>query len=311
VSLAILRRSEMDLQTCLTRLGANTLKSQLEETEYTCALASWPRGIESLIVNGILEDYEPLLDILWASAIRLQYSESALSLLQCKIDVTVADWDEACYSWQQESNDGADMAERARRSQVFDILAHRLSASRHNLPSSSKKLGSDESIWKWPSPYHTSDLSLLAAQSAWKAGFRDLNSTLHGVPPLWTILDRWKPDALVFLWLSDHGADSTWTHPTLLTTPGHKIARLTADTIKMSSVDLSLLIYEQRDDCTCYCSLKGCFMIGCAVSTMHGRYYRRSRRAQSRLDMDELGHTPRFDLRKAITYAYLLLPNLR
>jgi hypothetical protein len=273
----------MDLQTCLTSLGANALKSQLKKSEYAYALGSWPRGIELLISDGIVKDSEPPLDILWTSAIELRSSGSALSLLQCKTGVTVEDWYEACHSWPQWSNEQADMAERARRSQVFDILAHRLSASPHNSASSFKKPGIKEPISKWPSPYHTPDLFLLAAQSAWKAGFRDLNSILHGVPPLWTILNRWKPDWLVFRWLVDHGADPTWTHPTLLTTPGHKIARSTADKIRMGSVDLSLLIYEQRDDCTCYCSPKGCFMIGCAVSTMHGRYYRRSRRAQSHL----------------------------
>jgi hypothetical protein len=245
------------------------LKSQLEKTEYTCVLASWPRGIESLIVNGILKDSEPLLDILWASAIRLEYSESALSLLQCKIDVTVADWHEACYSWQQESNDGADMAERARRSQVFDILAHRLLASPYYSASSFKKPGTKEPMSKWSSPYHTSDLSLLAAQSAWKAGFRDLNLIPHGVPPLWTILDPWEPDWSVFRWLLDHGADSTWTHPTLFTTPGHRIARLVLGRFGLDNAMMSLIISEQRDNCTCHCSRNGCFMIGCAVSTIN------------------------------------------
>jgi hypothetical protein len=273
----------MDLQTCLTRLGANTSKSQLEKTEYTCALASWPRGIESLIVNDILKDSEPLLDILWTSAIGLRSSGSALSLLQCKTGVTVEDWYEACHSWPQWSNDEADKAERARRSQVFDILAHRLLASPHNSASSFKKPGTKEPMSKWSSPYHTSDLSLLAAQSAWKAGFRDLNSTPHGVPPLWTILHQRVHNSSVFWWLVDHGADPTWIHPTLLTTPGHKVARCGTCEIRMGSADMSLIVSEQRDNCGCHCSRNGCFVIGCAVSTMNGIYYRPFRRTQSHL----------------------------
>jgi hypothetical protein len=274
----------MDLQTCLTSLGANTLKSQLEKSEYAYALGSWPQGIELLISDGIVKDSEPLLDILWTSAIGLRSSGSALFLLQCKTGVTVEDWYEACHSWPQWSNDEADKAERARRSQVFDILAHRLSASGHNLPSSSKKLGSDETIVERPLVYHTgNNLSVLAAESAWKAGFRDLNSMRHEVPPLWTILDTLVLDWSVFRWLLDHGADPTWTHPTLLTTPGHRIARRVAYEIRMGSADMSLIVSEQRDNCGCHCSRNGCFVIGCAVSTMNGRRYRLVRRTQSHL----------------------------
>jgi hypothetical protein len=229
--------------------------------------------IELLISDGIVKDSEPLLDILWASAVRLGNSESALSLLQCKTGVTVEDWYKACYSWAQWSNDKADKAERARRSQVFDILAHRLSTSPHNSASSFKKPGTKEPISKWPSPYHTPDLSLLAAQSAWKAGFRDLNLIPHGVPPLWTILDCWVPDWSVFRWLVDHGADPTWTHPTLFATPGHRLARFATDEIEFANANLSLIVSKQRDSCTCHCSRNGCFMIGCAVSQMNKATY--------------------------------------
>jgi hypothetical protein len=270
----------MDLQTCLTRLGANTSKSQLEKTEYTCALASWPRGIESLIVNDILKDSEPLLDILWTSAIRLEYSESVLSLLQCKTGVIVEDWYEACHSWPQWSNDEADNAERARRSQVFDILAHRISVSSDNFSSSPKKPGSHDVMVERPFLYHTDyHLSVLAVESAWKAGFRDLNSVHHGVPPLWTISNHLVHNWSVFWWLVDHGADTTWIHPTLLTTPGHNMARCRATEIEKVSAYMSLIVSEQRDNCTCYCSLKGCFMIGCAVSQMNKTDYP-SRRGQ-------------------------------
>jgi hypothetical protein len=263
----------MDLQTCLTSLGANTLKSQLEKSEYAYALGSWPQGIELLISDGIVKDSEPLLDILWASAVRLGNSESALSLLQCKTGVTVEDWYKACYSWTQWSNDKADKAERARRSQIFDTLAHRLLASGHNLAASARESGNKETIAKWPPLYRTPYLSLLSVESAWKAGFRDFNSIPHGVPPLWTILDPWQPFWSLFRWLLDHGADPTWTHPTLLTTPGHKMARCWATEIEKVSAYISLIVSEQRDNCTCYCSLKGCFMIGCAVSQMNKAIY--------------------------------------
>jgi hypothetical protein len=280
----------MDLQTCLTSLGANTLKSQLEKSEYAYALGSWPQGIELLISDGIVKESEPLLDILWTSAIGLTSSGSALSLLQCKTGVTVEDWYRACMSWPQWSNDGADMAERARRSQVFDILARRLLASPHNSASSFKKPGTKEPTSKWSSPYYTFDLSLLAAQSAWKAGFRDLSSIRHGILPLWIIVGPWTSNWSVFKWLVDHGADTTWIHPTLLTTPGHKMARCRAPGIEKVSAYMSLIVSEQRDNCTCYCSLKGCFMIGCAVSQMNKTDYPsrrgqddRFRKTQSRL----------------------------
>jgi hypothetical protein len=273
----------MDLQTCLTSLGANALKSQLKKSEYAYALGSWPRGIELLISDGIVKDSEPLLDILWTSAIGFTSSRSALSLLQCKTGVTVEDWYEACHSWPQWSNDEVDKAERARRSQVFDILAHRLSASGHNLAARAQESENKETIARWPPLYHTFDLSLLSAESAWKAGFRDLSSIRHGIPPLWIIMGSWISDWSVIKWLVDHGADTTWVHPTLFTTPGHKMARCRAPEIKKVSAYMSLIVSEQRDKCTCYCSLKGCFMIGCAVSTMNGRYYRGFRRTRSHL----------------------------
>jgi hypothetical protein len=161
------------------------------------------------------------------------------------------------------------MAERARRSQIFDTLAHRLSASGHNLAARAQESENKETIAGWPPLYHTSDLSLLSAESAWKADFRDLSSIRHGIPPLWIIMGSWISDWSVIKWLVDHGADTTWIHPTLLTTPGHKMARCRAPEIEKVSAYMSLVVSEQRDKCTCYCSLKGCFMIGCAVSQMN------------------------------------------
>jgi hypothetical protein len=263
----------MDLQTCLTSLGANALKSQLKKSEYAYALGSWPRGIELLISDGIVKESEPLLDILWTSAIGLKCSGSALFLLQCKTGVTVEDWYQACISWRQCSNDLADMVERARRSQIFDALAHRLSASGHNLAARAQESGNKETIARWPPLYHTSSLSLLSAESAWKAGFRDLSPIRHGIPPLWIIMGPWISDWSVFKWLLDHGADTTWIHPTLLTTPGHKVARCRATEIEKVSAYMNLIVSEQRDNCTCHCSLKGCFMIGCAVSQMNKAIY--------------------------------------
>ncbi|KAF1835678.1 hypothetical protein BDW02DRAFT_277285 [Decorospora gaudefroyi] len=146
-------------------------------------------------------------------------------------------------------------------------------------------------IMKRPSLYHTQNLSLVAAEIAWAAGHRDLNSTnWSGDPdiddtmfygtPLWLVsimefqntrsASRWSASK----WLLDRGADPAWTHLVFLTTPAHSLAHYLArypfPLRSPGTFDevTSLLTAAHRDRCVCFCSDRGrgCHVIGSAVA---------------------------------------------
>jgi hypothetical protein len=94
----------------------------------------------------------------------------------------------ACNVWPQESNEHADMVEKARRSQVFDALADRVfKALSLRLSEEGDTRASDamEEWWR----FYSLVTSVLATESAWKAGFRALNSTHSTLcdPPLFGV----------------------------------------------------------------------------------------------------------------------------
>lgn len=137
-------------------------------------------------------------------------------------------------------------------------------------------------------PYHSSELNILGAESAWKAGYRDLNTIQwyegrnnaeNSVgTPLWifSLLDL-APDSPnhekdVIRWLLTHGADPFWTHPQFLTTPAHNLVRQAvyafaekSNVTQLSNFE-SFMCSQVRDCCACFCSKSGCCCIGCAIS---------------------------------------------
>jgi hypothetical protein len=138
--------------------------------------------------------------------------------------------------------------------------------------------------------YHTRDLNIWAAESAWISGHRDLNTCAaegskdpnprrnsHTGTPLWLIsstIDEptWQPKSSTFYYLLEHGAEAFWIHPLYLTTPFHILARQ-ASRIRacdgharpLKDAD-DLFLKDQTDECDCYCSRKGCYAIGSALS---------------------------------------------
>jgi hypothetical protein len=180
------------LQDCVAKSGTSVLKSQLEGSEYTYALASWPRGLELLIGSGSAEEAKALSDVIWQSALAILDPGSLRLLLTHRTEIHVGDWYDVCRGWSHLSNEDTDSAERAQRSKVFNALTYRLSlcgdlASVVQEPEVNEiKVQSEE----WSLVYYIDELSVLAAESAWTAGFRNLNSTRSRVPPLWTILFR-------------------------------------------------------------------------------------------------------------------------
>jgi hypothetical protein len=175
--------------------------------------------------------------------------------------------------------------------EIFWTLARRLAPFKPNRPGL---------LHSYPAtmlfPYHTHDLSGVAAEAAWAAGYDDLQSAqytshvsgseLYGAP-LWLAVTTstlcHAEDVHTFengraettRWLLDHGADLTWTHPIFCTTSAHALARdvctCTIETNRRPGFKAvydirDILDLEQIDACICHCSSNGCTTIGCATS---------------------------------------------
>jgi hypothetical protein len=83
--------------------------------------------------------------------------------------------------------------------------------------------------------------------------------------PLWSCVNcstLWSGirDIDVVDWMMDQGADPFWIHPTHLTTPAHTLCRMTR-----GNTTNAILVLKHRDNCSCFCSPGGCFVIGCAL----------------------------------------------
>ena len=83
---------------------------------------------------------------------------------------------------------------------------------------------------------------------------------------------RWS----IYKWLLDRGADSTWIHPVLLTTPGHNLASQTVEMITALDpcaaleVTKCFLTSSQRDNCMYLYShgAQGCHAIASTVARL-------------------------------------------
>lgn len=213
-------------------------------------------------------------------------------LLQCNVPLWIEDWYHACRRWFHNVRRVGveDATERARRKQMFDTIASRLLSHTKSL-SDSTKLDTVGEAPRLPLLYHTKDLSIMAAESAWRLGYRDLNSynangyettisnsSLHFAPgtPIWLVTstvdwETWQFKWSTFCLLVNHGADACWTHPLYLTSPirvfSMKISMITAGLKDAKPLDriCDLLLMGSRDGCTCHCSRGGCYAIGCTL----------------------------------------------
>jgi hypothetical protein len=221
--------------------------------------------------------------------------ESFEVLLEFGAQMTLVDWYRVVAIWSINYDCVVHTNERARYGGVFYNLAKSLLESINNRSVSLDQKSYEGDIVELLETlplYHTEHLSELAAEGAWTAGYRDLNSEQwsedrarvdwpwnYGTP-MWLIsvqyryLDRTYS---VAKWLVDHGADAAWVHPVMLTTPIHNIARAAAawpgDFRHLSGLR-DYLISAKPDQCRCYCSRGGCNIIGCVI----GKPTRRLRR---------------------------------
>lgn len=136
--------------------------------------------------------------------------------------------------------------------------------------------------------YDARSLTYLSAESAWRAGHRQLNLVNPVVAseqrpwytygtPLWIHASKLKclgpffdEQVKVIIWLLRHGADPFWMHPTHLTTPAHVLGRRQFAFTLLSDQwrkDASALVSsEVMDSCYCRCSQFGCGVVGCVVA---------------------------------------------
>lgn len=282
--LAILRRSEVDLCSYLTSHTDGSAIDAFVNFKYTSALASWPEGLRTLTSLGFLAKSPALTREHWLHALRLETPESLEVLARSDICGTLDDWYTISGMWcraQQDRSPGP--AIQAQYAQVFDALALYLLPTREGLENCTVGEGTSDGSFL----YCTWQLSVLAADSAWRAGHRTVDipqsdegcSLLHHyATPLWHVSNRamgWRQRKTkwpICRWLLDHGADATWPHPRYLTTPAHNLAREAMEETIRKRCDTHLddvsclLVLERRDNCTCHCSRHGCYVIGCAVS---------------------------------------------
>jgi hypothetical protein len=285
---AIYLKSPTEFHECINNLGPQRVIPSLSEAKYTAPLLAWLEGLQIITASGLISPTSPLATKLWIYALRAGECEQLKVLLQFGVQVKLQDWYKILEIWNY-IREFIPSAMRASHSAscsdvLYDIAKRLLS----NTAVSGHSINTDVShnigiSFQDPPLFHTKDLTILAAEIAWKAGCRNLNSE-HGVggnkhrgpacTPLWIVSTSkagWKITWPLATWLLDHGADPTWTHPVYSTSYAHNFARQATRAARLRTDlgaldDIShLLTIPERDRCECACSEAGCYAIGCAV----------------------------------------------
>jgi hypothetical protein len=265
----------------------------LNQFKYCSPLVAWLEGLQIVIASGIISATNPVTKEIWKSALALGETKQLELLLSFGIPVTVEDWHTLLGTWSTTTYSHSKVLAdeiAQQRSNVLETMANQL------VPNSVSSVSRDfrdhhdniGTLLKDPPLYGSCYLSVLAAEIAWAAGCRNLNSnkwlvgsTVTGDmwasgTPLWnksssTRQIDWDEVWSVANWLLDHGANAAWIHPVFLTTPLHILARRAIRTT-ISELDLEILrtinnLLESRepDCCECFCSETGCNVLGCAV----------------------------------------------
>jgi hypothetical protein len=285
---AIYRNSPREFRHCINELEPQSVISSLSEAKYTAPLSVWLEGLQIITASGLISPTCPLARELWTHALIGRECEPLEVLLQFGVQVQLQDWYAILRSWsqvQRASSSNMRTSDSASCSNVLYDIAKGLSSSSvtPGLSSHTDVSYNIGILFQDPPLFHTEDLTILAAESAWKAGCRNLNSE-HGVggnnhirpvcTPLWIVstLDTgWKETWPLAIWLLDHGANPTWTHLVYSTSCAHNFARQATRAARLGTDlgaldDIShLLTKPERDRCECACSEAGCYAIGCAV----------------------------------------------
>jgi hypothetical protein len=285
---AIFRRSDTELRDCLEKLNPHEITSKLNLRSHVVTLASWCGGLQVLRSSGFIGVEGTLTNKLWKQALMCGYIEPLELLLRLTAQVTLQDWYIILATWTVKDQLFS-TNEHARRDKVLHAIAERLVPS--NITSSNQyDRDYEDSLGTSPEDpplYHARYLSILAAESAWAAGCRNLASEqwsgcficadepwYYGTPLWLKAITPWafsNETWLVIEWLLNHGDDITWTHPVLLTTPAHVCVRMMKRCMgwegQVQGLEKvrSYLSLADQDGCVCYCSKGGCYVIGCAI----------------------------------------------
>jgi hypothetical protein len=294
--LAILRRSINELSSQIRTMDPETLIEKLCIFGYGEAFVSWYAGLEYLILNTPVCTLRRFSGELWQTIVQKGNLRSIKLLLEHGVKPTFEDWsihflermwcemrfvgineepyNQVCLAMAQRfSNE--DMEEK---DCVVDRKRRRMNLRGCGL-------------------YHTSFLTLVAAQCLWDFGHRDIDTlrtdplqtdtnTLAPTTPLWAVTTHqssyplwgWWP---LVEWLLEKGANLAWIHPTFLTTPAHVIgSSLRCTKFDANSVSLldPVLLCDKRDQCSCYCSYlkSGCRVLGCTTRHDQSDHWKRA-----------------------------------
>jgi hypothetical protein len=286
---AIYRNSPTDFRHCIKELEPQRVISSLSEDKYNAPLSIWLEGLQIITTSGLISPTDPLAENLWSQALLTGEYEPLQVLLQFGVQVELQDWYGILRTRSSYDRKIFPSTLSARHSALYsDVLygiAKRLVSSSvvssHSIYTDiSHNMGT---LFHGPPLFNTKYLTVSAAESAWKAGCRNLNSEHRdegnrysglACTPLWsvsTLVNEWKTTWPLATWLLDHGADPTWTHPVYSTSYAHNFARKAtraarSETGLRALEDIShLLIRPERDRCKCACSEAGCYALGCAV----------------------------------------------
>jgi hypothetical protein len=285
---AIYLKSPTEFHECINNLGPQRVISSLSEAKYTTPLSAWLEGLQIITASGLISPTSPLATELWIHALIAGECKPLQLLLQFGVQVKLQDWYKILGIWNY-IREFIPSAMRASHSASCSDVAYGIAKRLlSNSAVSGHSINTDvshniDTIFQDPSLFHTDHLTISAAESAWKAGCRNLNSE-HWIEgkkcyrpactPLWIVSTSdagWKYTWPLTTWLLDHGADSTWNHPVYSTSCAHNFARQATRAARLKT-DLGaledichLLTIPDQDRCECACSEAGCYAIGCAV----------------------------------------------
>jgi hypothetical protein len=186
---AIYRNSPREFRHCINDLEPQRVISSLDEAKYYTPLLAWLEGLQIIIESGLISPKDPMARELWIHAINAGECEPLKVLLQFGVQVKLQDWYNILRTWDYvrrvlpwamsaDHNPGHTAGHTARCSDVLDGIAKGL------VPSSvvsGHSMHTDIShridiMFQYPPLFHTEYLTVTAAESAWKAGCRNMDS---------------------------------------------------------------------------------------------------------------------------------------
>jgi hypothetical protein len=173
----IYERSSTEFSNYIINSEPQKMISSLEEETHITPLTVWNSSLQLIVSSGLINSTSVLTRGTLEKALELGEIEAIEILLQFGCQVAIEDWFAIFRIWNQHYHLES-AYEIKRRANVLHALAERLAHSNTSLskPSERNSCSDDGTLLEEVPLYHTDDVSVLAAGSAWAAGCRDLNS---------------------------------------------------------------------------------------------------------------------------------------